>query len=336
MITVNQLKTPDSTVGAHLSLRAMHETLAILSLRAPLRELETDKMKRAEDILVKLLTLNDKLEVVLILKQIRQFYRSTDTNILQTKFASISMLIFTTLLKELYSTELPWYAIKPVLKTLVMLRSSIPPNVEIRDYLLKLATQDQNREVAYWATRFIAVILTNAHTKENEQAVRILSRQIANLDISLSYRSMLADLIQIIHEKPSPDLRGVLLYCQLALLHDTNASLQRVVLETMKTSSSQILEGVQTTEEFALKSLHSCLVDARCFCEICQEVVCTFVRANMPAMLIVETEEVGLIGMLDNSCIRMIVLVLFRCLLYVHLWKLQRRGRLRNGRVSRV
>ena len=42
MITVNQLKTPDSTVGAHLSLRAMHETLAILSLRAPLRGLETE------------------------------------------------------------------------------------------------------------------------------------------------------------------------------------------------------------------------------------------------------------------------------------------------------
>ena len=319
MITVNQLKTPDSTVGAHLSLRAMHETLAILSLRAPLRGLETDKMKQAEDILVKLLTLNDKLEVVLVLKQIRQFYRSTDKNILQTKFTSNSVLIFTTLLKELYSTQLPWYAIKPVLKTLVMLRSSIPSDVEIHDYLLKLATQNQNREVAYWATRFIAVILTNANTKENEQAVKILSQQIASLDISLSYRSMLADLIQIIHEKPSPDLCGVLFYCQLALLHDTNASLQHVVLQTMKTSSGQILEGIQKTEEYALKSLHSCIVEARCFCGICKEVVCTFLRANMPAMLIAETEEVGLMGLLNSSCIRMIVLVLFLCSLYVHL-----------------
>lgn len=291
MITVNQLKAIDHTAGSHLSLRAMHQILTILSLRVPLREVETEKLKRAKDILIKLLTLNDKLEVVLVMKKIRQFYQSIDPNMIQTKYSSISTVIFETLFNEFYSTQLPWYALKPVLKTLVMLRSVISPDVEIRDYLLKLATQSQNREVAYWATRFLAVILGTCK-KENEQAIRIIYQQIANLDISLSYRSMLADLIIICNEKPSLWLRGVMLYCQFALLHDTNSSLQSVALKTINASSNQIVGGVQQTEEYALKSINICNQNARIFCDICQEVICTFLKSNLPSALLLETGEV--------------------------------------------
>ena len=151
--------------------------------------------------------------------------------------------------------------------------------------------------MSYWATRLIAAAaLTDdqSHDEDVSAAVAVVSQ----LDISLSYRSLLADLAMLGKETKTgdPTMRALTEVATLALLRDGNASLRRAAMgrETM-----MIPDGVEAAEEREIRMICGEKKRASVFCEVCGRILVAFLKTASPEAMAREEEEVGVKGTCD-------------------------------------
>lgn len=231
-------------------------------------------------ILRKLLEPNDPTLFVALLKQLRLLARQHP----------LSPALQRTIVQSI-ATKLPEllpFARKPALKTLFLFRSQLPRALPA---LLPLARQVQDREVSYWATRLLAAIsLADGKSHEEEAAAAVAV--VTQLDISLSYRSLLADLALLGAESKTGDpiMRALTEVATLALLRDGNASLRRVAVGR---EGMRIPDGVEAAEERVIRMICEEQKRASIFCEVCGKILVAFLKTASPEVMTREEEEVG-------------------------------------------
>lgn len=231
-------------------------------------------------ILRKLLEPNDPTLFVALLKQLRLLARQHPLS------PALQRTIVQSIATKL--PELPPFARKPALKTLFLFRSQLPRALPA---LLPLARQVQDREVSYWATRLLAAIsLADGKSHEEEAAAAVAV--VTQLDISLSYRSLLADLALLGAESKTGDpiMRALTEVATLALLRDGNASLRRVAVGR---EGMRIPDGVEAAEERVIRMICEEQKRASIFCEVCGKILVAFLKTASPEVMTREEEEVG-------------------------------------------
>ena len=233
-----------------------------------------------DHVLRKLLETSDPTLYVALLKQLRLLARQ------QPLATPLQRLVVDVLLKQL--PQLPPFARKPALKTLFLFRSVLPRALPA---LRPLALQSRDREVSFWATRLLAATAladSESHAEDAAAAIAV----VAQLDISLSYRSMLADIVAVAAETKAgdPTMRALVEVAALALLRDGNASLRRAA---MKKDALAIPEGVEAAEEREVGAICGEERRARAFCEVCGRILVAFLRTASPEAMAREEEEVG-------------------------------------------
>ena len=231
-------------------------------------------------ILRKLLEPNDPTLFVALLKQLRLLARQHPLS------PALQRTIVQSIATKL--PELPPFARKPALKTLFLFRSQLPRALPA---LLPLARQVQDREVSYWATRLLAAIsLADGESHEEEAAAAVAV--VTQLDISLSYRSLLADLALLGAESKTGDpiMRALTEVATLALLRDGNASLRRVAVGR---EGMRIPDGVEAAEERVIRMICEEKKRASIFCEVCGKILVAFLKTASPEAMTREEEEVG-------------------------------------------
>ena len=231
-------------------------------------------------ILRKLLEPNDPTLFVALLKQLRLLARQHPLS------PALQRTIVQSIATKL--PELPPFARKPALKTLFLFRSQLPRACPA---LLPLARQVRDREVSYWATRLLAAIsLADGESHEEEAAAAVAV--VTQLDISLSYRSLLADLALLGAESKTGDpiMRALTEVATLALLRDGNASLRRVAVGR---EGMRIPDGVEAAEERVIRMICEEKKRASIFCEVCGKILVAFLKTASPEAMTREEEEVG-------------------------------------------
>ena len=231
-------------------------------------------------ILRKLLEPNDPTLFVALLKQLRLLARQHPLS------PALQRTIVQSIATKL--PELPPFARKPALKTLFLFRSQLPRALPA---LLPLARQVRDREVSYWATRLLAAIsLADGESHEEEAAAAVAV--VTQLDISLSYRSLLADLALLGAESKTGDpiMRALTEVATLALLRDGNASLRRVAVGR---EGMRIPDGVEAAEERVIRMICEEKKRASIFCEVCGKILVAFLKTASPEAMTREEEEVG-------------------------------------------
>ena len=231
-------------------------------------------------ILRKLLEPNDPTLFVALLKQLRLLARQHPLS------PALQRTIVQSIATKL--PELPPFARKPALKTLFLFRSQLPRALPA---LLPLVRQVQDREVSYWATRLLAAIsLADGESHEEEAAAAVAV--VKQLDISLSYRSLLADLALLGAESKTGDpvMRALTEVATLALLRDGNASLRRVAVGR---EGMRIPDGVEAAEERVIRMICEEKKRASIFCEVCGKILVAFLKTASPEAMTREEEEVG-------------------------------------------
>lgn len=231
-------------------------------------------------ILRKLLEPNDPTLFVALLKQLRLLARQHPLS------PALQRTIVQSIATKL--PELPPFARKPALKTLFLFRSQLPRALPA---LLPLVRQVQNREVSYWATRLLAAIsLADGESHEEEAAAAVAV--VKQLDISLSYRSLLADLALLGAESKTGDpiMRALTEVATLALLRDGNASLRRVAVGR---EGMRIPDGVEAAEERVIRMICEEKKRASIFCVVCGKILVAFLKTASPEVMMREEEEVG-------------------------------------------
>ena len=231
-------------------------------------------------ILRKLLEPNDPTLFVALLKQLRLLARQHPLS------SALQRTIVQSIATKL--PELPPFARKPALKTLFLFRSQLPRALPA---LLPLVRQVQDREVSYWATRLLAAIsLADGESHEEEAAAAVAV--VKQLDISLSYRSLLADLALLGAESKTGDpiMRALTEVATLALLRDGNASLRRVAVGR---EGMRIPDGVEAAEERVIRMICEEKKRASIFCEVCGKILVAFLKTASPEVMMREEEEVG-------------------------------------------
>ena len=231
-------------------------------------------------ILRKLLEPNDPTLFVALLKQLRLLARQHPLS------SALQRTIVQSIATKL--PELPPFARKPALKTLFLFRSQLPRALPA---LLPLVRQVQDREVSYWATRLLAAIsLADGESHEEEAAAAVAV--VKQLDISLSYRSLLADLALLGAESKTGDpvMRALTEVATLALLRDGNASLRRVAVGR---EGMRIPHGVEAAEERVIRMICEEKKRASIFCEVCGKILVAFLKTASPEVMTREEEEVG-------------------------------------------
>ena len=231
-------------------------------------------------ILRKLLEPNDPTLFVALLKQLRLLARQHPLS------SALQRTIVQSIATKL--PELPPFARKPALKTLFLFRSQLPRALPA---LLPLARQVQDREVSYWATRLLAAIsLADGESHEEEAAAAVAV--VKQLDISLSYRSLLADLALLGAESKTGDpiMRALTEVATLALLRDGNASLRRVAVGR---EGMRIPDGVEAAEERVIRMICEEKKRASIFCVVCGKILVAFLKTASPEVMMREEEEVG-------------------------------------------
>ena len=231
-------------------------------------------------ILRKLLEPNDPTLFVALLKQLRLLARQHPLS------SALQRTIVQSIATKL--PELPPFARKPALKTLFLFRSQLPRALPA---LLPLARQARDREVSYWATRLLAAIsLADGESHEEEAAAAVAV--VKQLDISLSYRSLLADLALLGAESKTGDpiMRALTEVATLALLRDGNASLRRVAVGR---EGMRIPDGVEAAEERVIRMICEEKKRASIFCVVCGKILVAFLKTASPEVMMREEEEVG-------------------------------------------
>ena len=231
-------------------------------------------------ILRKLLEPNDPTLFVALLKQLRLLARQHPLS------SALQRTIVQSIATKL--PELPPFARKPALKTLFLFRSQLPRALPA---LLPLVRQVQDREVSYWATRLLAAIsLADGESHEEEAAAAVAV--VKQLDISLSYRSLLADLVLLGAESKTGDpiMRALTEVATLALLRDGNASLRRVAVGR---EGMRIPDGVEAAEERVIRMICEEKKRASIFCVVCGKILVAFLKTASPEVMMREEEEVG-------------------------------------------
>lgn len=231
-------------------------------------------------ILRKLLEPNDPTLFVALLKQLRLLARQHPLS------PALQRTIVQSIATKL--PELPPFARKPALKTLFLFRSQLPRALPA---LLPLARQARDREVSYWATRLLAAIsLADGESHEEEAAAAVAV--VKQLDISLSYRSLLADLALLGAESKTGDpiMRALTEVATLALLRDGNASLRRVAVGR---EGMRIPDGVEAAEERVIRMICEEKKRASIVCVVCGKILVAFLKTASPEVMMREEEEVG-------------------------------------------
>ena len=253
-------------------------------------------------VMSKLLEMKEKLQLVVVLKIVRQFYRSMEES-QSHLYSRMATMITENLLEQLYTEQLPWYAIKPVLKTLFLFRKNLPSSIAYRGYLSELATQTKNKEITYWTTRLLVAIAIHSEKEEDRlSAKNTVMEVMQNLDINLSYRAMMADIAWMIRESEDalqdslgqiPAIwKGIDLYTSFFLLRDPNPSLQEVAIRVLQRQKSGIPAGVTTVEKMAVEKMISDEELGNAYCIACGNVFIAFVEKYSPEVLLAEEKEV--------------------------------------------
>lgn len=229
---VNLVEAKDHTVGDQLFSRTMYSILMTLGLRAPLQDGPAERYAKGLHVIRTIFARAGAHDLVRALKHVRAFYRGLSSQQRSSLYAEYFSTIATLLMDRLEANTLPRYALKPFLKTAVLLRAHVGRmEVERVSVLLKLARQRDNMEIAYWSCRLLwALVLRRrvevASVRACAEAVLVV---LATVDISLSYRSMLCDLCVMEGEVPCEGVslvRGIAAYGRLSLLRDNNPSIQ--------------------------------------------------------------------------------------------------------------
>lgn len=305
-ITINQLRTQDPTAGQQLLIRAMYALLVTLTLRIPLRDVNDEQRARGLSSLQKVLSQKNAHEVVVALKSLRRFYRRlTDDqrmNLYQDYLNTVVEVVMSQLTEDASD-----YAMKPYLKTLVLLHRFLPDlSMEMVQRIENIWMKHNNLEIRYWIARLLMSVLIKEDGKpegEKEKSAvirsiceRIILETIENIDITLSYRSMLADLCLLLDEVPSLSPRFKALFVFLALwnLEDSNHSIQDTILRLnfVKQNRQTFAPGVSQTRQILLQFSEE---EAICkeYASIASRVLCKFVERNMPSELTKEMSDVG-------------------------------------------
>ena len=308
-ITINQLRTPDRTVGHHLLVRAMYSLLVTLTLRIPLRDVNDERWNRGLSSLRKVLSQKCPHEVVVALKSLRRFYRRLTEDQRRNLYREYLDTVVEVVMSQL-TEDASDYAIKPYLKTLVLLHRSLPEiSLETAQRIESIWRKHDNVEIRYWIARLCLSILIIEEEEEEEgkeadvekaNAIRsicerIISETIENIDITLSYRSMLADLCLLLDEVDSlsPRLKALFVFLSLWNLEDSNRSIQETILRLnfVKKDRHCFAPGVSQTREILLQFSSE---EAVCkeYANIASRVLCRFVERNMPADLTKEMRDV--------------------------------------------
>lgn len=310
-ITINQLRTQDQTAGHHLLVRAMYSLLVTLTLRVPLRNVNEERWNRGLSSLRKVLSQKSAHEVVVALKSLRRFYRRlTDDqrmNLYQEYLNTVVEVVMSQLMEDASD-----YAMKPYLKTLVLLHRFLPEmSIEMVERIETIWTKHENLEIRYWIARLCVSILIKEEKEEKEEkgekekseaigsiCNRIILETIENIDITLSYRSMLADLCLLLDEvhSLSPRFKALFVFLALWNLEDSNHSIQDTILRLnfVKRDGHCFAPGVSQTREILLQCSKE---EAVCkeYASIASRVLCKFVERNMPSELTKEMSDVRMI-----------------------------------------
>ena len=307
-ITINQLRTQDQTAGHHLLVRAMYSLLVTLTLRVPLRNLNEERWNRGMSSLRKVLSQKSAHEVVVALKSLRRFYRRlTDDqrmNLYQEYLNTVVEAVMSQLMEDASD-----YALKPYLKTLVLLHRFFPEmSIEMVERIEKIWEKHGNLEIRYWIARLCMSILIKEEEgneeKEKSEMIgsicnRIILETIENIDITLSYRSMLADLCLLLDEvhSLSPRFKALFVFLALWNLEDSNHSIQDAILRLnfVKRDGNCFAPGVSQTREILLQCSKEESV-CKEYATIVSRVLCRFVERNMPSELTKEMSDVGMVA----------------------------------------
>ena len=297
---MNQLRSQTGTIGDILCIRTMVAILVTLSLRLPVRGIKDERLDRGLVILKKCFTEIAPHEIVLALKRLRQFYRRLDSNQRSSLYTHYFTEITQVLCNQITSQNLPRFAMKAYLKTVVLLYDYLPSlsNDSIH-YLLSLVSQTDNMEIAYWATRFITCCISKKciDSSIQEECEKAIIHVISHLDITLSYRTMLADICLIssqVTEQQSIILYSLSLVIACMLAEDSNPSIQQTILSFIqkKGGFAGITIGVNEAYKIIHQQFLSNSLIPLSFCTITIALLIPFIHKNQPTNIIAEMEEV--------------------------------------------
>lgn len=300
IVISNYLRNQQGTIGDILCVRSMYAVLATLALRIPIRGIHDERYSRGIDVLKKCFTQTNAHEIVLALKKMREFYRALNEEQRSSLYKEYFDEVTKVLCDQITSQKLPRYAMKSFLKTVVLLRSYVQPlSSDTTQYLLSLVKQTANMEIAYWATRFIVCCLSRKLISNEmiELCEDAIMKVVSRIDITLSYRSMLADICVIASEDLSAShfLSGVSLLISCLLIEDANSSIQHTILKFIqkKGGFEGITIGVKQAHQFIREELLKDMEAGDSFCRLTVTLLVAFVSNNQPNQLIAEMEEVG-------------------------------------------
>ena len=314
-VTVNQLRGHDTTVGHQLMTRSMYSLLVTLGLRVPLRNLSDERWNNGLSALQKVLKQKNPHEIVLALKSLRRFYRRVIENQRTELYLEYLHTIVNVVMSRL-TEDAPAYAVKPYLKTLVLLHPFLPDNsLEVVRQLESLWEGAKSVEIRYWIVRLLgAMVVKEKHHDEVKRICdRVILDTIVEMDITLSYRSMLTDLCLIFDEVHPLDARYQALVILLALwnLEDSNHSIQSAVLNLQFVrDSSPLVPGVSGTQQqlFAFAADEAVCHE---YALLLSRLLCDFVAKNMPEDLAKEMSDVEMIYRIRNRFIKTIAAASF-------------------------
>lgn len=304
---VNLVDAKDHTVGDQLFSRAMYSVLMTLGLRAPLQDGPAERYAKGLHVIRTIFDRASAHDLVRALKHLRAFYRELPTQKRTTLYDEYFSTIATLLLDRLTSNALPRYALKPFLKTAVLLREYLGHvNAEGLRVLLELVQQRANVEITYWASRLLWALALRHLVQESEVQVCVeaVLEVLIRVDISLSYRSLLCDLCIMENETPCEGVslvRGITAYGRLSLLRDNNPSIQAAILRLLNQpagvegdSNTRLVNGFHTTLEEERKRIVKSDEGKKSFCSMCTRLFSEFVLGNMPSQIEAERKEVGM------------------------------------------
>lgn len=304
---INLLRAKDGTVGDQLSLRSMYSLLITLGLRVPLQENRDERYGKGLHAIITVLSQASAHEIVEALKHMRAFYRKLSADQRKRLYGEYLLEVTSLLMTQLTSGSLPRFAVKPFLKTVVLLREYVTPvNEEQLANLLAFAKQRENKEITYWTCRLLWSLILRGHVQSDSLPAckEVVLDVLSEVDISLSYRSLLCDLCIMENETPRdniPFIKGVTSYGRLSLLRDNNPSIQDAMLRLLNgCGGGALVNGFNSTMAEEERRIVESEEGKRSFCSVCTLLFTVFMQNNLPTQLDAERTEVVLVASVEG------------------------------------
>ena len=315
---INLLRAKDGTVGDQLSLRSMYSLLITLGLRVPLQENRDERYgkglhhralasQRARDC-------GGAEAHACLLPQavggpaqaaVRRVPAGGDVVADDAAHVGIASALRGEALPE-DGGSVPTLA-KDQHRPQGLLREYVTPvNEEQLANLLAFAKQRENKEITYWTCRLLWSLILRGHVQSDSLPAckEVVLDVLSEVDISLSYRSLLCDLCIMENETPRDDIpfiKGVTSYGRLSLLRDNNPSIQDAMLRLLNgCGGGALVNGFNSTMAEEERRIVESEEGKRSFCSVCTLLFTVFMKNNLPTQLDAERTEVVLAASVEG------------------------------------